>query len=197
MVDPEQAAIGNPSIQFRYAPKMGITRWWVGGGLGLPLAAIEPDRAWESALGAASASMAYYNLFLWTEEHMPIWATGGADIRVVDFMSVQVSGEPMVFINIDGGPDGAEFALQTRGGVEFRHPRVGVGGGAHVKVFWNPTGDLVTPTDEAQFSVQPFFGYTGDVFFLRFGLLIAIDRPRSVADPNGVFSQELVLGGQW
>jgi hypothetical protein len=195
----ERAAFGNPSIQFRYGPKMGITRWWVGGGVGIPLASIDVDIDYSLALYAGAASMGFYNLFLWAD-YMPLWATGGVDIRVVDFMSIQLSGEPMLYFDIDDDhADAVEFALQTRAGVEFRDPGSGVGGGVHVKIFWWPTDNFVE-NDLFQFSLQPFFGYTGDVFFLRFALLMPFDEPLGpFFDDNAgsVFSQELVLGGQW
>jgi hypothetical protein len=198
MVDPARGAIGNPSIQFRYGPKMGITRWWVGGGVGIPLAAIDVDNDWDTALYAGAASMGFYNMFLW-HTYMPLWATGGADIRVVDFMSVQVSGEPMLFFDVgDRHFDTVEFGIQTKGGVEFRDPGSGVGGGAHARIYWQPTRDFLG--DPFQFALHAFFAYTGDVFFMRFGLLFPFDHdlgPFFEDNRGRVFSQELVLGGQW
>lgn len=192
--------VGNPSIQFRYGPKMGITRWWVGGGIGVPLAAIDdPNSEFHVANLYGAYSMGLYNSFLWFD-YLPLWATGGADIRVVDFMSVQISGEPMLFFDIDDDyGDTVEFGLQTKAGVEFRDPGSGVGGGIHLKFFWLPTeGPDAGPF---QASLHPFFAYTGDVFFLRFGLLFALDEPLGpfFDDDFGphVFSQQLVLGGQW
>jgi hypothetical protein len=196
--DDAVAGIGNPSIQFRYGPKMGITRWWIGGGIGLPMSEID-TYSWDNANLLGAESMGFYNSFLWVDA-LPLWVTGGVDIRAVDFMSVQISGEPMLWFDVDDDdPDTVEFALQTRAGVEFRDPGSGVGGGIHVKFFWWPTEGPDAGLFQA--ALHPFFAYTGDVFLLRFGLLFALDEPLGPFFDEGpdlnVFSQNLVVGGQW
>jgi hypothetical protein len=199
--NPERAGLGNPGAAFRYAPKMGIVRWWIGGGFAAPLASVD-DADWNLENGFAAASMAFYQPYHWAEDFLPLYATGGADIRVHEYVSIQVSGEPIVLIEVDDTPirDSVELVLQNRVGAEVRHPDTGLGGGLHFKVVYVPTEDdsLYGTADNFQASIEPHFAYTGESFFVRFGLLFALDRPLGPAFDDGrVFSQHAIIGGSW
>jgi hypothetical protein len=193
-----RAGLGNPSVAFRYAPKHGMVRWWIGGGLAAPLNAVDEDD-WNLAVFRASMAMGFYNHYLWAEDAFPTWFTWGVDIRPIDILSIQFSGEPIVYVDVDDGGvfgdnDDVELGLQNRFGVELRDPQTGVGGGAHFKFVYFPTVD----GDNFQAALEPFFAYTGDVFFVRFGLLFALDEPLGPPFDDGkVFSQHATLGGSW
>ncbi len=191
----ERAGMGNPGAAFRYAPTNDIVRWWIGGGLAAPLNAVD-DVDWQIETGFALSAMGGYQSYLWAPDSFPLFATGGADIRVHEYVSIQASLEPIVHIAVDDTRfrDAAELVLQNRVGAEFRHTETGLGGGLHFKPVWWATAD----GDNFQMSLEPHFAYTGETFFVRFGLLFALDRPLGPAFDDGkVFSQHAILGGSW
>lgn len=196
--NPERAGMGNPGVAFRYAPTMGIVRWWIGGGLALPLNAVD-DFDWQLETGFATSAMGFYDSYMYLPDSLPLFVTGGADIRVHEWVSVQIGGKAIIDIEVDdrGGRDGAELILQNRVGAEFRHTDTGLGGGLHFKPVLVPTERRFF-ADNFQSSIEVHFAYTGEVFFVRFGALFALDRPLGPAFDDGrVFSQHAVLGGQW
>jgi hypothetical protein len=199
--DNARAGLGNPNVAFRYAPHMGIVRWWIGGGLGAPLNAVD-DLDWQVETFAAAASMAAYNSYLWAADSFPVWLTWGVDIRVIDILSIQFSGEPILLVRVDDETfaDDVELAIQNRIGAELRDDETGLGGGAHFKLVYVPTDedDVFYRADNAQVSLEPFFAWTGETFFVRFGLLFALDKPLGPPfKDNGVFAQHGTFGGSW
>ena len=74
------AGLGHPGVTFRYAPRHGPIRWWIGGGLNAPMGRIE-DNAWRGALGLASAATVVYDSQLWATGSLPVFLTWGIDGR--------------------------------------------------------------------------------------------------------------------
>jgi hypothetical protein len=195
--DRARAGLGNPTVAFRYAPTHGIARWWIGGGIGAPLGAVDDDH-WRLALGGAFITTALYDSHLWATDAVPGHVTGGVDVRAADFMSIQAEAKISPWIAI-GRREEIEVVLQNRFGLEFRHPRLGIGGGVHAKLVWFPR-EVPLVRDRAQLSLEPHFAYTNEVFFVRLGVLHALDGPLGVFDDNEdfeVISGHLTLGGSW
>jgi hypothetical protein len=193
-----RATIGNPTIAFRYVDKAGIVRWFIGGGAGIPLTTVDDADMVFTDLSAIAAG-AGYNAHYWLPDYLPLHATGGVDIRVVDPLSIQMAFEPMLFLELDApGGDAAEHAVQGRVGLEGRANN-GIGGGFWLKSVWFVTDNASgTFRDNFQFALEPYFAYTGDAFFLRAGFLLALDEPYGFGfDTGGTFSGRLMLGGSW
>lgn len=196
--DDTRVGLGNPTATFRYAPTHGVARWWLGGGISASMGAMD-DRRWRDALSGAGVATALYDSHLWVVDAIPLHATGGVDIRVVDFMSLQAEAKVIPWLPIEDRRR-VELVLQNRLGVEFRHPTVGFGGGIHGKVVYIPTIEGgVFPVDRAQTALEPHFAYTHEFFFLRLGVVHALDAPLGILDDGGidVISGHLTLGGSW
>jgi hypothetical protein len=190
-----RAGVGNPTIGARYAPITGIVAWSVGGRLGLPVATIDdPDFQIASAVGLVA--MAGYDIHLWAPNYMPFGITGGVDIQPVDALSIFFDVEPTFMVPLRD-PNEFEFVLQTRAGIDARHPTVGFGGGFAIPVVIIPTSDNgdLTNDDAAQLSFDAWLSYTHDVFFVRLGNILALDEPFGFGfDQGKVWTAYLKLG---
>jgi len=199
-----RAAMGNPSVAFRYAPTHQgdavDVRWFVGGGLVLPVGSFTDDADYLFPLGTAFAATTFYDGYLWAVDAIPIYATGGVDIRITDWMSAQAEMKIVPWIPIDDRND-AELFIQNRFGAEFRHPELGIGGGLDVLLVADLLDDsnlLSGNDDRAQVAMEPYFAYTNERFFLRLGLRQALDEPLGFAFDDGkVVSGHLTVGGSW
>ena len=183
-------SLGNPTAGVRYAPTADNIRWWVGGGLSLPFGANDDD-AVQIANGAATVALGLYDSYLYAADAIPVYATGGIDVRLHELFSLQASMEPILLIPIDDRRD-SELFLQTSIGGEFRHDS-GFGAGMDFKLAWLATENR----DNAQALLDPYVGYTADTFFARLGLLLALDEPLGFGFDRGkVTTVHATVGGK-
>lgn len=195
-----RAAIGNPAVAFRYAPTMGddvVVRWFVGGGLVFPVGTINDDPDFLFALGSGFLTTTLYDGYLWALDALPMFATGGVDIRPVEWVSIQTELKIIPWIALDDRND-SELYIQNRFGAEFRHPEIGIGGGLNFLLVADVTDDGLGRDDRAQVAMEPYFAYTNERFFTRLGLRQALDEPLGFAFDDGrVVSGHLTVGGSW
>jgi hypothetical protein len=185
------AAFGNPTLDVHYADQVDIVTWHVGGGISAPLASIEDDsNSYRFAALFALNSNAAYDSHLFIPAFMPLRAYGGVEIRPVRGVSIQLGLDPMVFIPIEG--QDVEVLLQEHVDV-IALSEPGFGGGLRFQGVHPLTGG----GDLAQLSIEPYLAYDDQSdFFVKLGLLMALDTPAGFAfDQGKVLALHLNIGG--
>jgi len=120
---------------------------------------------------------------------LPLFATGGLEWQLQPLF-VRGSLEPLFFIPTDGG----DLAVGSQQRVEAElKANVGVGGGLALQA----VTAFTDAADRAQTSAEAFFSYDdAEDFFLRLGVLLALDEPLGFGfDEGKVLTVHLKLGG--
>jgi hypothetical protein len=186
--------IGNPMLGAHYATATegAGTMGFVGLRLGIPLASLgglHSDRAND----LASAAGAHYEFYRWVPELFPIVATGGFESRVTQGLRLRFPIDLMLL------PPTSELRELKKGfAARFEiegQAENGVGAGAALQIVVSD-GFRTVREDEAQVSLEPYFVYDNDRFFLRFGILLAIDPPLgpSLFPFGGLFATNFQIG---
>lgn len=185
------AALGNPTLDVHYAARVDIVTWHVGGGLSAPLASIQDDSgAYRIAAAVGASTLALYDAHLFIPAFMPLRAFGGVEIRPNHVMSIRAGVSPDFLIPIEG--DDFEVILQEYVDV-IAVSDSGFGGGGRLQGV-HPLSDA---GDHAQMSIEPYLAYDDrESFFMKLGLLMALDTPLGFAfDQGGVATLHLGIGG--
>lgn len=197
--DNARAGFGNPTVGAHWSDEI-TDKWWLhlGGSLSAPLASVD-EFDWRLTNVLAATTMAFHDSYLWLIEYIPLTGDFGVEYQPIDPIFVRMSLQPIIAIPIDVGGGGgvigsgneAELILQNVFEFEARAP-IGVGGG----VTFLPVHLTTESGDNFQLSAEPFFGFDNDVFFMRLGGRLALDRPLGFGFDNGnVASLHLRLGG--
>jgi hypothetical protein len=185
------AALGNPTLDVHYAARVDIVTWHVGGGLSAPLASIEDDSgAYRFAAIFATNALATYDAHLFIPTFMPLRAFGGVEIRPNHIMSIRLGLSPDFLIPIEGND--FEVLLQEYADL-IAISDSGFGGGVRLQGVHPLTSD----GDLAQLSAEPYLAYDDrESFFMKLGLLMALDTPAGFAfDTGKVATLHLGIGG--
>ncbi|AGP41303.1 hypothetical protein BE04_06980 [Sorangium cellulosum] len=195
-----RAGLGNPTFTLYYADIDGKLTWYAGGRAGLPLGLVD-DYDWRWATAYASAAMAYYDLHLWASDALPIGGLGGIEYRFGRSFVLRAGGDLTFFVPLqDRGrrgfiddSDDLDVVFQAKVEPEFQS-RAGFGGGVALQTVWVPSSIY---DDQGQVSLLPYFVYDSQkTFFMRAGLLLALDEPLGPAfDRRRVTSLYLQFGG--
>ncbi|KYF77974.1 hypothetical protein [Sorangium sp. So ce394] len=195
-----RAGLGNPTFTLYYADIDGKLTWYAGGRAALPLGVVD-DYDWRWATAYASAAMAYYDLHLWAADALPIGGLGGIEYRFGRSFVLRAGGDLTFFVPLqDRGrrgfiddSDDLDVVFQAKVEPEFQS-RAGFGGGVALQTVWVPSSVY---NDQGQVSLLPYFVYDSQkTFFMRAGLLLALDEPLGPAFDRGrVTSLYLQFGG--
>ncbi|WP_437957084.1 hypothetical protein WME76_37995 [Sorangium sp. So ce119] len=196
-----RAGLGNPTFALYYSDIDGKLTWYAGGRISLPLNAVD-DVDWRWATSSAGWAMALYDAHLWATDTLPIGGFGGIEYRFGRPFVLRAGGD-LTFMpplsdrvrNIGYlGSNDLDVVFQTKVEPEFQS-RAGFGGGVSLRMVWVPTAPDVV--DDAQVSLMPYFVYDSQkTFFMRAGLLLALDEPAGPAfDTGQVASLYLQFGG--
>ncbi|WP_437589479.1 hypothetical protein [Sorangium sp. So ce1000] len=198
-----RAALGNPTFTLYYSDAGRKLTWYAGGRAGLPLGAID-GYDWYAARGFAAAAMAYYDLHLWASNALPVGGLGGIEYRFGRSFVLRAGGDLTFFVPVRdrrwrGGiefiddSDDLDAVFQAKVEPEFQS-RSGFGGGVALQTVWVPSSVY---DDQGQVSLLPYFVYDSQkTFFMRAGLLLALDEPLGPAFDRGqVASLYLQFGG--
>jgi hypothetical protein len=186
------AAFGNPTLDVHYVDSVDLATFHVGGGISAPLASIQDDSgAYRIAAVQGTATLAAYDSHFFLPTALPLRiAYGGVELRLVEGVSLLLGVDPILFIPIEGGD--VEFVLQEHAEI-LALSEPGLGGGLRLQ----GVHPLTSGGDLAQMSMEPFLAYDDEEdFFMRLGLLMALDTPLGFAfDTQRVLSAHLQIGG--
>ena len=173
---------------------------------------LQPSRLWvmrRSVFGAglaqvllttavlAGSSRAFIDLDRFVPETLALHPKGGVEVSAgrIFFYRGEI-GTP-IFIPLDGG-DG-DFIFDTAHEFEVR-VGPGIGGGGRLSLFAD-AGHAGDPGDHFQSAIEPYFVYEPfgrKGFFVRAGILLALDRPLGFAfDRNGLAAFRVAAGGKF
>ncbi|XXT18580.1 hypothetical protein WME94_50965 [Sorangium sp. So ce429] len=196
-----RAGLGNPTFALYYSDIDGKLTWYAGGRLSLPLGAVD-DADWRWATSSAGRAMALYDTHLWAADALPIGGFGGIEYRFGRPFVLRAGGDLTFFPSLSDEPrrvgylgsNDLDVVFQAKVEPEFQS-RAGFGGGVSLRMAWVPTAPDVI--DDAQTSLMPYFVYDSQkTFFMRAGLLLALDEPLGPAfDRERVASLYLQFGG--
>lgn len=196
------AALGNPTLDLHYAARSGIVTWHVGGGLSAPLASIEDDSgSYRIAALLGAYTLALYDAHLFIPSYLPHRAFGGVEVRPNHVVSIRGGISPDFLIPLES----QDFEVLLQGYADvIAISDSGFGGGLRVQGVHPLTdenrdfadGPGVGP-DLAQFSIEPYLAYDDrESFFMKLGLLMALDTPLGFAFDRGrVATVHLGIGG--
>ncbi|WP_437896626.1 hypothetical protein [Sorangium sp. So ce124] len=195
-----RAALGNPTFTLYYSDAGRKLTWYAGGRAGLPLGAID-GLDWHVARGYSAMAMAWYDLHLWSANSLPIGGLGGIEYRFGRSFVLRAGGDLTFFVPVGDGvrrgfiddSDDLEAVFQAKVEPELQS-RSGFGGGVALQTVWVPSSIY---NDRGQVSLLPYFVYDSQkTFFMRAGLLLALDEPLGPAfDRDRVASLYLQFGG--
>ncbi|XXY16635.1 hypothetical protein WME88_51210 [Sorangium sp. So ce216] len=195
-----RAGLGNPTFTLYYSDIDGKLTWYAGGRAGLPLGALD-DHDWHVARGYSAWAMGYYDLHLWAANALPIGGLGGIEYRFGRSFVLRAGGDLTFFVPVGDSvrrtfiddSDDLDTVFQAKVEPEFQS-RSGFGGGVALQTMWVPSSIY---DDQGQVSLLPYFVYDSQkTFFMRAGLLLALDEPLGPAfDRERVASLYLQFGG--
>ncbi|WP_437296432.1 hypothetical protein [Sorangium sp. So ce426] len=195
-----RAALGNPTFTIYYSDIARKLTWYAGGRAGLPLGAAD-GIDWHVARGYSALAMAWYDLHLWAANSLPVGGLGGIEYRFGRSFVLRAGGDLTFFIPVGDGvrrgfiddSDDLEAVFQAKVEPELQS-RSGFGGGVALQTVWVPSSVYA---DRGQVSLLPYFVYDSQKsFFMRAGLLLALDEPLGPAfDRDRVASLYLQFGG--
>lgn len=196
--DNARAGFGNPTVGAHWADEI-TDKWWLhlGGMASVPLASVD-EGDWTRTMFLSAVTMAIHDSYLWLVDYIPITGDFGVEYQPIDPIFVRMSLQPIIAIPIGarGGRavgTGREAELILQNVFEFEaRADVGVGGGVSLL----PVHVTTESGDNFQVSMEPFFGYDNDYFFMRVGGRLALDRPLGFGfDQGRVATLHLRLGG--
>jgi len=183
--------LGNPTAGAHYAASIFEDRitFFIGGRASIPLASVD-SRGWQNANAAAATGLVYYDTYLWAIDYFPFGATAGIEANPVDPLWLRATVDPTFYVPTRRVRH-FEGIIQNRFEAELQSA-VGVGGGLGFQAVL----EGIYPGDNAQFAAEPFFSFDNDKFFLRAGLLVALDRPLGFGFDRGkVATLHINIGG--
>lgn len=186
--------LGNPMVGAHYASSSegGGATWFAGVRFGLPLASVG-DLHSDRANDLASAASAHLDFYRWVPELFPIIGTVGFEARPSRGFRVRFPVELMLLPAITDRRElkqGFSARLELEG-----QSRLGIGGGGALQLVVSD-GFRTRREDEAQAAIEPYFVYDNDRFFMRFGILFAVDAPLGpFIEKGGVLSTNFQIGG--
>ena len=191
--DTSRLGLANPTIGAHYADTIGKLTWFVGGRAAVPLGAVN-NNDWHIATALAADSMAWWDLHLWAGYKLPVGAIGGIEYRIADPLVMRAELDPIFLfpVNTPAGQKGkVDFAYQGRFEIEARSG-AGFGGGGAIQFVHIPTQD----NNNFQSALEPFFSYDNGGFFMRAGVLCALNDPLGFCtDTHKVLSLHAMFGG--
>jgi hypothetical protein len=183
--------IGNPMLGVHYASSEEATTWFAGLRLGIPLATLG-DLHSDRANDLASAASAHLEFYRWVPELFPIVATVGFETRPsrrlrlrlpIDLMLLPPTSEVRTF------KQGVAARFEIEG-----QSNLGIGGGGALQIVVSD-GFRTRQDDITQAALEPYFVYDNDRFFMRFGILFAIDNPLGpFLERGGVLATNFQIG---
>jgi hypothetical protein len=186
--------LGNWTVGAHYASTTsgGGMTWFAGARVGLPLATLG-DLHSDRANDLASASAAHADFYRWVPELVPLIGTAGFEAHPTAGFWLRFPVDFMVLIPTTdrretkrGFVGRIELEGQSEGGV-------GAGGALQLAV---SDGFRTLQEDQAQAAIEHYFVYDNDRFFMRFGVLMALDEPLGPGVfEGGVLSARLTMGG--
>ncbi|AUX48385.1 hypothetical protein SOCE26_099190 [Sorangium cellulosum] len=197
--DQSRAGLGNPMFSIYYSDIDRKLTWYAGGRAGLPLGMVD-DYDWRWSLARGSEAMAYYDLHLWARDSLPFGGLGGIEYRFGRAFVLRAGGDLTFFlpmrdggarVGIDGIDDSDDMDVVFQAKVEPElQSRAGFGGGLSLRTVWVPSSIY---DDRGQVSLMPYFVYDSQKsFFMRAGLLLALDEPLGPAFDRGRFDRRSV-----
>lgn len=186
--------LGNPMLGAHVeSAERGSPFVFLGGiRVGIPLASfgdVDSDRAGD----LASAANAHADFYHWVPELFPMVASLGFEAHPSGGLWIRLPLEIMLLVptterrTVKTGIS-ARFEMEGRGASGF-------GGGGALQLVVSD-GFRTRREDTAQTSIEPYFIYDSGRFFVRFGIITALDRPLGFGlEKGGVISADLRVGG--
>jgi hypothetical protein len=186
--------LGNPTVGAHYGTSTEGERvtWFAGARIGLPLAqlgGVDSDRAND----LASAANAHGDFYRWVPELLPIVGRLGFDAQPMPGLWLRLPLDLMVLVPTTDRRQVKEGII-ARFEIEGQ-TKLGVGGGGALEVVVSD-GFRTRDQDIAQIAMEPYFVFDNDRMFVRFGIILALDRPLGPGfNEGGVIATDLQIGG--
>lgn len=185
--------LGNPMLGAHYATSNeGVgTIWFAGLRLGVPLATLG-DMHSDQANDLASAANAHLEFYRWVPAQFPIVATVGFEARPTPGLRLRL---PIDLMLLPPTSDIRTFKQGIAARFEIEgQSRWGIGGGGALQLVVSD-GFRTRREDIAQAAIEPYFVYDNDRFFIRFGILFAVDNPLGpFIEKGGVLATNFQIG---
>lgn len=186
--------LGNPMLGAHYSTgdKNSSASGFFGLRLGLPLASLG-DLDSDRANDLASATYGHADFYRWVPELFPLVGTAGFEAHPKPGLWLRMPVDFMVLFPTSD-------RRVTKSGVVARfeiegQSDVGWGGGGALQLVVSD-GFRTRRDDIAQVAIEPYFIYDAEHFFLRFGVMTALDRPLGFGlSRGGVVSADMKIGG--
>lgn len=189
----ERFGTGNPMLGAHFARTVGGTvTWFAGVRAGFPLATFGELPA-DRANDLASAAYAHYDFYRWVPELVPIVVTAGFEAHPNKALWVRLPVSPILLVpttdrRVFKGGFQARFEIEGQASY-------GLGGGAALQLVASD-GFRTRDEDRLQTALEPYLVFDNDTVLLRFGLLVALDRPLGFGvEEGGVLTPRITLGG--
>lgn len=170
--------------------------FWGGGTIDVPTI-WNPSARYATTAALAASSRAFIDLDRFAPETLSLHPKGGIEVAAGRLFFYRGELGTPIFIPLDGGE--ADFIFDTAHEFEVR-VGPGIGGGGRLSLFAD-VGHAGDPGDHFQAAIEPYFVYEPfgrSGFFIRAGILLALDRPLGFAfDRNGLAALRVGAGGKF